>query len=50
MWEGKEGEEEIMKGNEKENESEYYGHDMDIREKSTGCRLITVNANNHALI
>ena len=44
MQEGKEDEEEIMK--EKESENEYYGHDMNIREKSTGCRLITVNANN----
>ena len=44
MQEGKEDEEEMMK--EKESENEYYGHDMNIREKSTGCRLITVNANN----
>ena len=41
-----EEEEEIMKEKEEENESEYYGHNMNIRYGNTGCRLLTVNANN----
>ena len=44
IQEGMEEEEEIMK--EKEKEREYYGHNMNIRDGNTGCRLITVNANN----
>jgi len=31
---------------EKESENEYYRHDMNIKEKSTGCKLISVNKNN----
>lgn len=40
MREGKEEGEEIMK--EKEKESEFYGHNMNISDRSTGCKLITV--------